>query len=136
MKSIKLGTAFFALLLPTAVPAAGQPSTRAAEQSTQTALFLINYRAGPQWRPGVPMRDQGLGAHFHYIKARDEAGRIAVARPAGDDAGMILLWADSLADAHRIGAADPAVTTGLFTGDAQPFQARFVGEERIAPANP
>ncbi len=82
------------------------------------------------------MREQGLGDHFHYIKALDEAGRIAMAGPVGDDAGMIILWAESLADAARIVAADPAVTAGLFIGDAQPFEPRFVGKERIAPVKP
>ncbi len=136
MSLVKLGTAFCALLLPTAVPATARPSGPEVERSAPRALFLINYRAGPRWRPGVPMRKQGLRDHFYYIKALDEAGRIAVAGPVGDDAGMILLWADSLAEAQRIVAADPAVTAGLFTGDPRAFEARFVGERRIAPAKP
>ena len=134
MKLVKLGAAFCALLLLTAVPATAQPSGLEAERPTPPALFLINYRAGPRWRPGVPMREQGLRDHFYYIKSLDEAGRIAVAGPVGDDAGMILLWADSLAEAQRIVAADPAVIAGLFTGDPQPFEARFVGDKRIVPA--
>ncbi len=90
--------------------------------------FVITYRAGPKWKPGVAMRDQGLRDHFYYMKSLDQRGRIVVAGQLGPDGGLVVLRAKDQADADQIVAADPAVTAGIFSGEARPFVPRFVGK--------
>lgn len=114
-----------------ATPAAAQ--TAPVEAS---AIFAVSYSAGPKWKPGVPMRDQGLRDHFFYIKALDDAGRIVIAGPVGDDAGLFLVRAKDQADADAVVSNDPAIKVGIFTGAARPFVPRFVGRTLPAPARP
>lgn len=99
-------------------------------------MYLITYKAGPKWQAGVPMAEQGLRDHFFYLKALDEGGRIALAGPVGEDGGIVLLHTGEKAEADRIMAEDPAVTAGLFVGQARPFTPRFVGNLELEPAQP
>ena len=60
-----------------AAPSQQQPAQQPA--ATARPLFAIVYRAGPAWKPGVPMKDQGLRDHFYYVKALHERGGIVYA---------------------------------------------------------
>ena len=107
----------------------------AQDEVAPLTVFAITYRPGPQWRPGAPMREQGLLDHFYYVKSLDDAGRVGVAGPLGEDGGLILLRAESQAEAEAVMQADPAVTAGLFVGEVRPFVPRFAGSplQAVAP---
>jgi uncharacterized protein YciI len=108
-----------------------QPSATAARP-----LFAIVYRAGPAWKPGVPMKDQGLRDHFYYVKAVHERGDIVYAGAMGPDGGLIILHAADQAAAEAVMAGDPAVKAGIFTGEARRYTPRFIGTGAATAANP
>jgi len=99
-------------------------------------LFAIVYRAGPTWKPGVPMKDQGLRDHFYYVKALHESGAIVYAGAMGPDGGLILIHAADQAAAEAVMTNDPAVKTGIFIGEVRRYTPRFVGAGAASAANP
>lgn len=113
-------------------------ATAAAAGTTTSAAtpFVIIYKAGPKWRPGVPMRGQRLRDHFYYWKALDEDGRVIIAGPLGADGGLILLHARHQEEADKVIATDPAVVAGVFVGEARPFIPRFVGAKPLSSVAP
>jgi len=119
---VALATAGMGAMGP-AIPVSAQAAPAATAQ--QQSLFAITYRAGPAWKPGVRMEEQGLRDHFFYVKDLHEKGRIVLAGPMGAEGGLILLRARDQADADAVMAADPAVIAGIFAGQALPFIARF-----------
>lgn len=105
--------------------------------TTQASVpFAIIYRAGPSWRPGVPMEQQGLRDHFYYLRALDNDDRIVAAGPLGPDGGLIIVLARDQSEADSVIAADPAVVSGLFAGEATRFIPRFVGKKPLLPIAP
>lgn len=108
----------------------------AAQQRAARPLFAIVYRAGPAWKPGVPMKDQGLRDHFFHVKALHERGDIVYAGPMGPDGGLILIHAADQTAAQAIVAADPAVKAGIFIGEARDFTPRFTGAGAATAASP
>ncbi|RSU17266.1 hypothetical protein CA223_02725 [Sphingomonas koreensis] len=117
-----------------AAPSQQQPAQQPA--ATARPLFAIVYRAGPAWKPGVPMKDQGLRDHFYYVKALHERGGIVYAGAMGPDGGLIILHAADQAAAEAVIADDPAVKAGIFTGEARRYTPRFIGTGAPAAANP
>ena len=117
------------LLLEAAPPSVAQDSGAAVrEEAAETSLYAIIYEAGPNWRQGVPMAEQGLVEHFYFIRNLHQSGTILLAGPYDDDGGLIVLRAESLDAVEAIMAVDPAVVSGLFIGEARPFIARFTPE--------
>lgn len=101
-----------ALAILAAAPAQAQPA--AAPQP----LFLILYKAGPAWKPGVPATGQPLGAHGAYMGKLAKDGTLIAGGPYADaDGGMAILRAADAAAARAILAADPAVTGGVMVGE-------------------
>ncbi|WP_343518895.1 YciI family protein [Sphingomonas sp.] len=119
-----------------AIALAMTAGTSAAQQQTARPMFATVYRAGPAWKPGVPMKDQGLRDHFFYVKALHERGDIVYAGPMGPDGGLILIHAADQAAADAIAAADPAVKAGIFVGEARDFTPRFTGAGAATAASP
>ncbi len=115
-----------------ATTAAPAPSPAAATRP----LFAIVYRAGPAWKPGVPMKDQGLRDHFYYVKALHERGDIVYAGAMGQDGGLMILHAADQAAADAVAAGDPAVKTGIFLADVRRYTPRFVGTGAATAATP
>lgn len=66
-------------------------------------------------------------AHLEHLRPLAEAGRIRLAGPFLDKTGsLIVLEADSSADAWEIVARDPYVVEGIFTQvEVKPFTAVF-----------
>ena len=64
-------------------------------------------------------------AHLEHLRPLAEAGRVRLAGPFLDKTGsLIVLEADSLADAWAIVARDPYVVEGVFNRvDVKPFTA-------------
>jgi hypothetical protein len=72
---------------------------------------------GPAKRPDVRPR------HLDHLRPLAEAGKVRIAGPLLDKTGsLIILEADSLADAWAIVARDPYVTEGVFNRvEVKPF---------------
>jgi uncharacterized protein len=82
------------------------------------------------------MAEQGLREHFLYVRDLHARGVIRLAGPRGAEGGLIVLRAGDQAEADRILAADPAVTAGLFIGEAMSFTPRFTSDKPFAAAAP
>ena len=96
-------------------PAQPQP---AAAQPRQ--LFLLLYRPGPAWRPGVPMRRQDLRAHGAYHAQLVREGRSVAGGPyAGEEGGLAIIRAADMAEARAMLAADPAIQNGVFVAEVR-----------------
>jgi uncharacterized protein YciI len=121
------------LLALAALATAGSAAAQPQSGGGGGLLFAVVYRAGPNWKAGLPMEKQGLRDHFFYMRDLHARGTILLAGPRGAEGGLIILRAADQAEADRILAADPAVTAGLFVGEALPFVARFTSDGPIAP---
>ncbi|HMO76682.1 MAG TPA: YciI family protein [Sphingopyxis sp.] len=132
------GLLLSAALALTGAPALAQGGASEAEAAKQDErpLFTIHYRAGPNWRPGVPMEQQGLVEHFYFIRDLHARGVILLAGPLGADGGLIILQAADAGEVAKLMASDPAVVAGLFVGEVQPFVLRFVGSKPLTPVPP
>lgn len=132
MKLVTIAAMLAGAISGTVMAAPAQEATTAKARP----LFAIVYRAGPAWKPGVAMKDQGLRDHFFYVKALHERGDIVYAGPMGPDGGLILIHAADQAAADALVAADPAVKAGIFVGAVRDFTPRFVGAGAATAANP
>ena len=99
-----------------AMPTNAQPAAAGASQP----LFVIIYRAGPAWKPGLPAMQQPLAHHGVYVRKLAKDGTLIAGGPfAGVDGGLALLRAPDAAAAQAILAADPAVTEGVMIGEVR-----------------
>jgi len=133
-----LGVAAAAAMLFTA----GAASARAegalvtAPAAERVLLYVFVYRAGPAWKEGLPMAEQDLRPHGAYIKKLHADGVVfAGGRFTDRDGGMAIVRAISPEDAQAILAADPAITSGVFTAEILPWAPRFHDQSPLFPAN-
>lgn len=131
MNALKL--ALLLVAANTGLVAHAHPNPWSTQAVNERPLFAIVYRAGPAWKAGVPMEDQGLREHFFYVKALHDRSDILYAGPMGPDGGLILIHAPNQAAADAIIANDPAVKSGIFIGEARTFTPRF---SRAGAASP
>lgn len=72
------------------------------------------------------MRAQGLGPHAGYMQRLLDEGRLFAAGGfADDDGGMAIVRSASVAEAQALLDADPAVVSGVFTGQLEHWRPRF-----------
>lgn len=115
-----------------ALPANAQPAAAGAPQP----LFVIIYRAGPAWKPGLPALQQPLAHHGVYVRKLAKDGTLIAGGPFdGVDGGMALLRAQDAAAARAILAADPAVTEGVMIGEVRAWTP-LVGTGEAVPIGP
>jgi uncharacterized protein len=109
------------------VPAGAQsPAQAAPAAAAPRQLFLFLYRPGPAWRAGVPMRQQDLRAHGAYHARLVREGRsVAGGGYVGEEGGMAIVRAASLAEARAMLAADPAIENGVFVAELRQWLPRF-----------
>ena len=107
----------------------------AVAQSAPLKPFAVLYQPGPAWKAGEPMSRQGLGPHARYIGELQDQGRVYAAGPLGAEKGLAIIAAESLDEAKAILARDPAVTSGIFKAEVEPFGPRFGGKAPIPLAN-
>ncbi len=89
-------------------------------------LFAIVYRPGPAWLRGEPVSRQPLAPHAAYVERLLGEGRLVLAGPFLDDAGgLAVIEAESLEEARRVLAEDPALASGVMTGAVHPWLARY-----------
>jgi uncharacterized protein len=112
--------ALAAALVLVAPAATAQP---AAPSAQPVPLFLFMYRPGPAWEAGKPMQQQKLGPHGAYMRKLTAEGRVVAGGPWLDvDGGMGIVRAASLDEAKAVLAADPAITSGVFTAEIRTWQ--------------
>lgn len=110
---------------------AGIAATAEAQPASVTAppprqLFLFLFSPGPNWRPGVPMRQQDLRDHAAYHDRLVREGRgFAGGGYVGMEGGMAIVRAADRAEADAILAADPAILNGVFAAEIRQWQPRF-----------
>lgn len=102
-----------------------KPPRPEATAQNDAKLFVIIYRPGPNWLSGVPMRDQGLIDHFHYMRELHESGRMLLAGPLGEDSGLVIVRAATKEEVDEIVKSDPAVVEGKFIGAVESYVPRF-----------
>jgi uncharacterized protein YciI len=112
------------ITIPAAAPAAVQSPTQETAGARQ--LFLFLFRPGPNWREGVPMRQQNLREHAAYHDRLVREGRgFAGGGYVGMDGGMAIVRAADRAEAEAILAADPAILNGVFAAELREWRPRF-----------
>lgn len=121
-----IGFVFAISCLPIAASAAVAVPPHDREAAARP-LFAIIYRAGPAWKAGVPMKDQGLREHFLYVKSLHARGDVVYAGALGSNGGLMLIHAADQAGADAVIAADPAVRAGIFVAEARRFVPSFTG---------
>jgi uncharacterized protein YciI len=95
-------------------------------------VFVITYKPGPAWQPGVAMNRQALGPHAAYWARLARAGCAIGAGPFLDaDGGMALITAASADEARAVIAADPAVTSGVFVVEFHQWSPRLRGPDEL-----
>ncbi len=96
-------------------------------------LFVFIYRQGPAWKVGAPMREQAaMGAHGAYMKRLFETGRSFAAGPTTDTpGGIVIIRAASLEEAAAMMSQDPAVTSGMFTGELHAWTPAFRSDQPL-----
>lgn len=120
------------LIFAATLPVTSAPANESKEVPAAMNIFVFVYRAGPTWKPGRPMSEQGLAAHGAYMKRLFVEGRIHAAGALGPEGGLVILYAHDLAGAEAMLAADPAIRTGIFTGEVRLWNPRFRSEHPIA----
>jgi uncharacterized protein YciI len=100
--------------------------SHAADTAPAAKFFVILYAPGPQWKPGVPMKEQGLGAHHAYMQALHDGHKLFAAGPLLEsNGGLLIVKADNLDGARDIVARDPAIVAGIFTAQVQSWSTAF-----------
>jgi uncharacterized protein YciI len=95
-------------------------------------VVAVTYSVGPAWVTGKPMHEQDLRPHAAYMKELLDRGQLYAAGGFTDaDGGMALLLVPDLSAAESLVAADPAVTSGVFTARLNAWQPRFVGDAAL-----
>lgn len=89
-------------------------------------LFVVVYSPGAAFRPGAPLREQGLGPHARYMGELQAQGRLFAGGGFGsEDGGMAIFVAADLAEAEAMLAADPAIVSGIFAAMLREWTPRF-----------
>ncbi len=90
-------------------------------------IFVMEYRAGPAWLPGIPLRDQPWQRHNAYLATLYARKILSFAGVFLEEpfTGMAFVRAADQPEAEALQAADPAIESGLFTGRVRPWHAAF-----------
>jgi uncharacterized protein YciI len=122
-----IGWTFAAILaLAAPFPALAAPPAAPPVAQATPQLYVFTYRPGPAWRAGVPMKQQGLGPHGTYMQSLLDAGRLFAAGGFVDaDGGMAIIYAATIDEARTMLAADPAISSGIFTAEIRHWRPRF-----------
>jgi uncharacterized protein YciI len=104
-----------------------------APAADPAGLYVLIYRQGPAWKAEAPPRGQtAMTAHGVYMKKLFDAGVTLAAGPTTDTpGGVVLLHADSLAQAQALMAADPSIISGMFIGEAHSWSPVFRADKPL-----
>lgn len=108
------------LFLSAMATSAGAP---AARPQAAEPVFLVIYRAGPEWPPGKTLAELPLREHGRYMLSLHQRGVLRMAGGFADDSGgAAVLQVPDMTAAKAIADADPAVTSGLFVYELRPWR--------------
>lgn len=86
--------------------------------------FLGLLKRGPRWNEiEGPEAAELLPAHLGYLREQAEAGRYVAAGPVLDEseyAGVLLIAAESVAEAEALALSDPGVRAGRLAVEVHP----------------
>jgi uncharacterized protein len=108
-------------------PGSAAVAQQAASDQAKPAAkrtYLVVYRPGPGWIQGKSMQEQPpLKEHGRYMLQLYRQGVLQFAGRFGDNIGGAMAFvAKDDADANAIVAADPAVTSGMFTHELRAWE--------------
>lgn len=135
--AMRIATAAFAAVALVA-PAGGQTAEKseAAPRIGKTVrgqLFAVIYRPGRNWRPGLPMNRQDLGPHLRYYRQGLTDGHVlAGGGLLAMNGGLAILTMASLADAEAFLASDPAIVSGVFSGEVHAWTPAVMSTELLS----
>lgn len=85
-------------------------------------LFVIHYIPGPAWEADKRFFEQDLLGHGHYMKQLYDKGQLTHGGPLTDDTGGLSIFrAESIEEAQKLLAADPAIIDGVFQATVHPW---------------
>ena len=95
-----------------------------AQKALAKRMYLVVYRPGAGWIQGKPMQEQPpLKEHGRYMLQLYRQGVLQFAGRFGDNIGGAMAFtAKDDAEANAIVAADPAVTSGMFTHELRAWE--------------
>ena len=74
-------------------------------------------------RDATPGEERAIGDHFEYLKELLAKGKLVLAGPCEDASmGLAIFETADEAEARAIVAADPAVTSKVFTCEIKPYR--------------
>jgi uncharacterized protein YciI len=130
----------FVLLLSLACCGFNLP-VQAADTPVSTAptadlpLFAVQVRTGDKWDASKPPQEQALfREHSANLKRLRDAGHLVMGARFSD-VGLIVLAAESEAQARAMMDADPSIAAGTFRYEVHPFNVFYPGTVR-SPARP
>lgn len=83
---------------------------------------VLMHTPGPQWKPGVPLREQeGVQGHVAYMHTFLLNGTMVFGGPFLDDSGGMMVMNASPEDAREAAENDPAVKSGLLRVVVRPW---------------
>lgn len=95
--------------------------------SAQKPLFAVEFTTGPRWQADKPPPQQPFfREHSANLRALREQGALVIGARHGDK-GLIVLAADSLAQARAMIEQDPSVQNGTFVYQLNPFAVFYGG---------
>jgi uncharacterized protein YciI len=114
-----------ALVVACAVSASSPEAPPA--KAPRNDVFALVFRSGPAWDPAKAPGEQAFFAdHSKNLRDLKAEGRIALGGRFSD-MGLVLVRADSLADAQALVDRDPSVKNGTFRAEVHPFYAFMPG---------
>ena len=85
-------------------------------------LFVVHYVPGQSWEADKPFFEQNLLEHGKYMKQLYDKGQLTHGGPFTDDTGGLSVFhAESLEEAQKLLAADPAIINGVFQATLHPW---------------
>jgi uncharacterized protein YciI len=105
----------------------------AAMADTAATLYVLIYRQGPAWQADKPMgRQPSIRAHGAYMKALFDKGISFAAGPTTDaPGGIVIVRASSLDEAKALTAADPGVSSGMFSAEVHAWTPVFRSDKPL-----
>jgi hypothetical protein len=88
------------------------------------AYFLVvEHRSGPEWKPGVPLREQsGFDGHGAFMDELVDGGLIVLGGPLADEHRVVLVFEAESEDAVRAALApDPWIPSHLAIASIEPW---------------
>ncbi len=128
MRRLTLRLSVAAVTCLAAVSGAGAQGAGAAASATDTPLFAVEIKVGPQWDPARPPQEQALfREHSANLRRMRDAGAIVMgARYA--DKGLVVVSAPSAGEVKAMLDQDPSFAAGTFVYEIHPFSVFYAGE--------